>query len=64
MKAVPDNFSAYNPKGGRWGELCPIGKAPGIASVLARLEMLLAWVMTYLLVIGAESSLIHILLKY
>src|ERR1700685_3035228 len=33
VNAVPENCSAYNPKGPRCGELRPAGSAPGSASV-------------------------------
>ena len=33
VKAVPDNCSAYRPRGACCGEFCPCGKAPDTASV-------------------------------
>ena len=33
VKAVPENCSAYNPKGQRCGELRPCGSAPASASL-------------------------------
>src|SRR5580693_5425147 len=33
VKAVPENCSAYKPKGQRCGEFCPWGSAPASASV-------------------------------
>lgn len=62
MKAVPESFSAYSPRGGFCGEFAPIGSAPSTASVLGYCK----WEVIImsggsLLMIGNEAILISIL---
>lgn len=40
VKAVPESFSVYKPCGACCGEFCPIGSAPGTASLLQHVSLI------------------------